>query len=291
METPLVSIVIPSYKTKFFSQSLRSALGQTYENIEVLVYDNCPTEEIREICSLHPSVKYTRNNNTGSLNVIDSLFSGSGEFIKPLFDDDLLHPFCVQRMVEAMETSKDISLAYSASAIINQQNKVTQRRRPFNELNILTSKKMQELMCVNLKNFVGEFSTIMYRKKSILEMGRSEIFRFKEKDYSKGLADVVGFLNLTGTGHACYINEELSYFRYAIDYDSNSNPSYNKNLVYCVTDWVRLLLQSHELHIINDDQLRSAQSRVISIMDEWKNIYPITEKYKQRYLERISSIK
>jgi glycosyltransferase involved in cell wall biosynthesis len=51
MSHPLVSIVIPSYKPEFFEQTLRSALGQTYPNIQVLVLDNCPDEGIKNICA------------------------------------------------------------------------------------------------------------------------------------------------------------------------------------------------------------------------------------------------
>ena len=40
MSLPLVSIVIPSYKAAHFEQCLRSAIGQTYPRIEILVSDN-----------------------------------------------------------------------------------------------------------------------------------------------------------------------------------------------------------------------------------------------------------
>ena len=52
INNPLVSIVIPVYNgSNFLSEAIKSALNQTYENIEVLVIndgsnDNNETEEI-----------------------------------------------------------------------------------------------------------------------------------------------------------------------------------------------------------------------------------------------------
>lgn len=290
MENPVVSIVIPSYKPTHFEQALRSAIGQTYNNIEILVSDNCPTDTIEEICRKFPAVNYSRNEHKGSLNVIDTLFLGSGEFVKPLFDDDLLHPFCVERMVEAMQFSKDIALTYSASAIIDQKNNITQKRVPFSTPNIIHKEKIIEIMALNFINFIGEFSSVMYRKNSISKFQKSDFFKFNKKDYSKGLADVIGFFNLMSTGHACYLTQELTYFRYDISHQSNSNPDYNKNLVYCVTDWVRILLDAHELNIVNDEKLISAHDKVVSYMDEWRSKYPITESYKQKYIAKISGL-
>ena len=120
---PTVGIIIPSYKPDHFEQSLRSALGQTYQNIEICVSDNCPTDAIREICARYPMVIYQRNVATREQNVLTSVYGAKGHYIKPLFDDDLLHPFCVQRMVEAAEGFPDVGLVFSASSVIDIDNR------------------------------------------------------------------------------------------------------------------------------------------------------------------------
>ena len=87
MSYPKVSIVIPSYKPGHFEQCLRSAIGQTYPNIEIMVSDNCPTEEIRDICARYPQVIYQRNVAIREDNLLSCFYSGKGQYIKPLFDD------------------------------------------------------------------------------------------------------------------------------------------------------------------------------------------------------------
>ena len=43
---PLISVLIPSYNyARFIQKSIDSVLAQTYENIEVVVTDNCSTDD------------------------------------------------------------------------------------------------------------------------------------------------------------------------------------------------------------------------------------------------------
>lgn len=47
---PLVSIVVPTYNVEqYIHQCLKSLLGQTYENIEVICIDDCSTDTTRQI--------------------------------------------------------------------------------------------------------------------------------------------------------------------------------------------------------------------------------------------------
>ena len=62
---PLVSILIPTYnKPEFFEQALCSALGQTYQNIEVIVCDNSTdgrTERLIQCYFPDARLRYVRN--------------------------------------------------------------------------------------------------------------------------------------------------------------------------------------------------------------------------------------
>ncbi|MBD1212120.1 MAG: glycosyltransferase, partial [Dolichospermum circinale Clear-D4] len=42
---PLVSVIIPTYnRPEYLKQAINSAVQQTYENIEIIVCDNCSSE-------------------------------------------------------------------------------------------------------------------------------------------------------------------------------------------------------------------------------------------------------
>ncbi len=266
MAIPLVSIVIPSYKPAHFEQCLRSAIGQTYPRTEILVSDNCPTEEIRDICARFPGVIYQRSTALRGANVLSCLYSGKGNFIKPLFDDDLLHPFCVERMVATMGPRPDIELVFSTSQKIDSDNMRTEIRRPYEASGTLEGIDMHRSMVLGMRNFIGEFSTIMFRRETLWAIPWQKLFMVGEHDCSNGLADLAAYINLVGGNRAFFIEEELSYFRFDPRMQSNSNPAANPLFGYCFSDYIDLLSASHRMGVISTPELQASASRVQDVI-------------------------
>jgi glycosyltransferase involved in cell wall biosynthesis len=286
-----VSIVIPAYKPMFFLQTLKSALGQTYTNTEIIVSDNCPTNEIKNICSMYPTVKYKRNSEIGYLNVLSSLYECEGDYIKPLFDDDILHPFCVQRMVKSVENS-EFSFIFSASQVINIFNEPLWNRIPLNENSTLNYDQITRAMILNFNNFVGELSTIMINRR-ILNLIRPEsISVFGDHDCRLGLADVAIYLKLAEKSTVFYVNEILSYFRRDDRYESNSRQDAvnNPNFIFVITDWIDLLIQSHIMGVVNDSELRSMSELVTNQLGFYNSNYPEVAKHELIYKKYVNQL-
>ena len=54
MEKALVSVIVPAYKAEpYLAQCLDSILGQTYENIEILVINDGSPDKTGEICDAY----------------------------------------------------------------------------------------------------------------------------------------------------------------------------------------------------------------------------------------------
>jgi glycosyltransferase involved in cell wall biosynthesis len=274
MTPPKVSIVIPSYKKDHFEPCLKSAIGQSYLNTEILVSDNCPSESIHDICLKYPNVIYQRSSALRVDNILSSFYSGKGEYIKPLFDDDILHPFCVERMVAVMESDPSVEMVYSASEIINAGNNRQETRRPYKASGSLIGRELARQMALGMCNPIGEFTTIMMRRKKIWDIGASQFFKISRHDFSLGLADVAAYINLMKDGKAFYIDEELSYFRRDIDLMSNSNPVSNPNFGYCFSDYIDLITALYEQAMISKVELMASEKMVLNVTQQLGAIFP-----------------
>ena len=291
MSLPKVSIVIPSYKAAHFEACLRSAIGQTYLNTEILVSDNCPTGDIEAICARFPGVIYQRCTVLREDNVLAALFSAKGLYIKPLFDDDLLHPFCIERMVSAMEMSPQHQLIFSASQVINSDNQRTDTRRPYEANGSLAGRDMQRSMALGMRNFVGEFSTIMFRRDKLWEIGYKDLFRIGRHDFTRGLADVAAYINLARDGQAFYLDEELSYFRHDPRLNSNSNINVNPHFGNCFSDYIDLLVVSHEAGVISTEELLALEAQVEEVSTRLHHVFVQMAPAHQRYRDYAITLK
>ena len=61
--SPLVSIIMNSYNgEKFITKSLESAINQTYNNFEIIFWDNCSTDRTEDIIiNYRNKIKYYKS--------------------------------------------------------------------------------------------------------------------------------------------------------------------------------------------------------------------------------------
>ena len=94
-EKDKVSICIPTYNgAQFIRKTLESVLNQSYQNIEVIVNDDCSTDNTMDIVrSMNDSrIKiYANEENLGLVRNWNMTVSyATGEFVKLMCQDDLL---------------------------------------------------------------------------------------------------------------------------------------------------------------------------------------------------------
>jgi glycosyltransferase involved in cell wall biosynthesis len=102
----LVSIIIPSYNAeRYLGETLRSATGQTWPRVEVLVIDDGSKDGTREVARGFegPAVRVLGQSNRGAAAARNQgLREAQGDFIQFLDADDLLAPDKVERQVAAL---------------------------------------------------------------------------------------------------------------------------------------------------------------------------------------------
>jgi len=129
---PLVSILIPVYNREtMIAQALRSAMAQTYAELEIIVVDNASTDRTFRIVQDHAHqdtrVHCFRNEqNVGPVrNWMKCLERSSGEYIKFLFSDDWLEPQAVERLLEPLLEHPEAGFSYSSVEIHDETKGTT----------------------------------------------------------------------------------------------------------------------------------------------------------------------
>jgi glycosyltransferase involved in cell wall biosynthesis len=123
-QTPLVSIITPTYnRPDYLKQALKSAISQTYQNIEIIVSDNCSPENPQAIVDSFndPRIRFSRNEtNLGMLpNTIKAFKMARGKYVAALLDDDLWEEDFLEKLVPPLEANPNLILAFCDHYMIN----------------------------------------------------------------------------------------------------------------------------------------------------------------------------
>ena len=110
MPNPKVSVLIPTYNyAHYLPEAIDSVLAQTFEDFEVIIVDNCSTDNTEEIVMEYlqkdKRIQYFKNEeNIGPYrNYNQCLLYASGEYIKFLNADDKFAPTLLEKFVHILE--------------------------------------------------------------------------------------------------------------------------------------------------------------------------------------------
>jgi len=117
---PLVSIAIITYNQKeYLKECIESVLAQDYENIEIVVADDCSTdgtqEMLKEYDKKYPNkfvLKLSNKNQGITKNSNLAHFACSGKYIAWMGGDDLMLPEKIRKQVEYMEKNQECTICY-----------------------------------------------------------------------------------------------------------------------------------------------------------------------------------
>ena len=126
---PLVSVVIPTYeRSQFLEGAIQTALGQTYENIEVIVVDDGSSEQYSDkiVSDYSDNVNCLQHEENKGLSAARNtgIRESGGEFVAFLDDDDRWHKTKLARQVEALKQDQTVGLATCLVAAITPDNEL-----------------------------------------------------------------------------------------------------------------------------------------------------------------------
>lgn len=268
MSGPLVSILIPTYNgERFLRPTLRSAVEQSYKDVEILVGDDASTDRTPEIlaaaAAADPRIRVISHpDNLGPYeNPLHLLRAAQGEYVKFLLHDDVLATDCVRDLVRGMQSAPDVSMAFSLRSLIGEDGRPVPGHE-FPQLidrpGLIDGRELGNAILESCSNVVGEFSTVLFRRDALTEADPWQI----DGRRLDVLTDVKVWLQLMARGPAFYTPRTLSRFRHHPG-QNTWNPRF---LSRGERDWVRLIDWGSRLGFLRDEaQRRRAYGKVLQL--------------------------
>jgi len=124
---PLVSVVIPSYNyASYLDKRIESILNQTYQNLEIIVIDDCSTDnsvEVLQKYAPHPRVTLVvREQNGGWISANNQgVELAKGEYVLFAQCDDVCDLTMIGRLVESMQSHPSAGIAFCRSLLVDEE--------------------------------------------------------------------------------------------------------------------------------------------------------------------------
>lgn len=129
IQDALISVVIPCFNhEKYIRKTVMSVLEQTYANIEVLVADDCSTDNSAAILMeiKDPRLKvFCFEENRGTVQTLNYLLEqATGEYIATLGSDDYFVSDKLEKQIEVMRNDPSLGAVFSWAEIVDENDMV-----------------------------------------------------------------------------------------------------------------------------------------------------------------------
>ena len=231
---------MPTYNyARYLAEGVESVLAQTFRDFELLVIDDCSTDEtdevMRRFANMDSRVRYLRNpQNLGMAeNWNRCLREARGEYIKYLFGDDLLpSTTALEKMAAVLDADPSVSLVGSARKIVDENSNFTEIWSFPSKDGVLDGRAVISICLKQQTNYIGEPSAVMFRKRQVV---RGFDGRYRQ------MVDLEMWFHLLEQGKYAYISEPLCAFRLHGEQQSVKNASSQASLddtMYLLLDYL-----------------------------------------------------
>ncbi len=217
-----VSVIIPNYNhAKYLKQRIDSILNQTYRDFELIVLDDCSTDNSREIIDDYTSrfpfiISHYNAYNNGSpfLQWDLGVNSAKGEFIWIAESDDFADPYFLAKTTEIMVNHENVGLVYCNSNVIDEHLKTEYLSSKLSMhlnntkwlYNYINSGKDELTDYLFLNCTIHNVSGVLFRKSKYIDAGLA--------DYNmKFCGDWFMYIRILLIADIAYISEPLNTLR------------------------------------------------------------------------------
>lgn len=233
-----VSVIIPNYNHAIFlKQRIESILVQTYRNFELIILDDCSTDDSREIIEHyrnHPKVIQIVLNSQNSGSVFKQWEKGihlaGGELVWIAESDDYADSQFLEKMVPVLQVDVSIGLAYCNAFIINEKEEVEKQtfadiRNGYTQTAKWSNSYIKDgrgEIKENLLKYctINNVSGVLFRKAALLNANPFD----REFKY---IGDWYSYLKICNLYKMAYLHEPLNFYR---AHQNNSSKGLGKDV-------------------------------------------------------------
>ena len=169
-----VSIILPTHNgTQYLYESIAGCLNQSYGNIELIIVDDCSTEDISHITNRFNDLRMRVIRNDNNLGLPASLNAGfdasTGDYLTWTSDDNYYDPDAVKVMSERLDGNPGIDFVYCNYTFIDSEGRIG---------DAIQTGKPEEL---DLQNCIGP--CFLYRRKVYEVVGDYDLNCTLAEDY------------------------------------------------------------------------------------------------------------
>jgi len=258
-KTPLYSVLISNYNNgRYICECIDSVINQTYTNWEIIIVDDCSTDNSNEIYQryiLNERIKlYYNKKNSGRGYTKQQCFNFSnGEICSFLDADDKLVSNALETMVSAHKKNPQCSLIYSTHYNFDDDGVID------------ISKNNGDLGLDN--DFAITSNSIISH---LVSFKRDAFFKTKGIDSINMADDVDLYLKLEEVGNILFVNEPLYYYR--VDNSNSACRTVSTNNSNYITS--KVFLNAFNRRISTNSTLyTSKMDKYYFALDYWFQLY------------------
>ena len=215
MNYPLVSVIIPNYNhSKYLGERIESVLNQAYENFEVIILDDCSTDNSKSVIEKyrgHPKVSHIVYNEINSGSTFKQWKKGfglaEGEYIWIAESDDIAHRDFLLKLITAIGEDVMVTLAASAITLIDEGGEI---------IGYASISKLKHVKRYSGKSFIRQNMLLgnhLFNASSAIF--RKDALKNIDEKYTtlRASGDYLFWIELACQGNMVEIPDRLDYFR------------------------------------------------------------------------------
>ena len=217
---PKVSIIVPNYNyRKYLPQRLQSIFEQTFTDYEVILLDDCSTDDsaqyLQQFAS-HPKVSHLILSETNSGNPFIQWEKGlaltQGEYIWIAESDDYCENTLLQNAVKILDENPRLSFTHCGSILVDQDGKELSLNYDSWEIGKDENKVCTYSSCRYLKDFMFYHNDTYNASMTFFRKSKYQLI---DKDFTtmKYCGDWFFWIKMAEKGDVAILHERLNRFR------------------------------------------------------------------------------